>query len=213
MNEEWRDIVGFVGLYQVSNLGNVKSFINFPKGRFLKLTPRSRKRENEYLCVGLNNQLFSVHRLVAEAFVPKINGKNLVNHKDGNKKNNIISNLEWCSSKENNLHAFRTGLNKHRIQDFVVKKLTLAQKKDICNNLSLNTRQWAKKLKVPTSLISKIRKQNGIYSRKTFTQEQIIFIKSNPKLSSNFLAKKIGFVTSSVSRLRKKLFNNQQKFI
>jgi len=107
MNEEWRDVVGYEGLYQVSNLGRVKSLpeIGYYKTRFsrkgglLKLTPRSLKRErHSYLCVALHKQgqkVVSVHRLVAFAFLPKPQNKNLVNHKNGIKHDNCVNNLEW----------------------------------------------------------------------------------------------------------------------
>ncbi|MDN4646651.1 NUMOD4 domain-containing protein, partial [Arthrobacter sp. PsM3] len=70
MNEEWRDIVGYEGLYQVSSLGNIKSLPELKrtdgrfirKGEIMKLTPRSRKRQNEYLCVGINRKVYAVHR-------------------------------------------------------------------------------------------------------------------------------------------------------
>ncbi|MEJ7316913.1 HNH endonuclease, partial [Staphylococcus epidermidis] len=54
---------------------------------------------------------FYVHRLVAGAFIPKVEGKNYINHKDGNPRNNEVNNLEWCTIAENNLHAHRTELN------------------------------------------------------------------------------------------------------
>lgn len=174
MNEEWRDVFGYEGLYQVSNLGRVKSlpeekrndgrFVR--KGETMKLTPRSKKRKNEYLCVGMGGKLYSVHRVVAEAFLVKNKDKNLVNHKDGDKQNNKVENLEWSTSAENNRHAYITGLNKHRIQDFAIKKLTAEQKQEIINNIQKSCRALAKEFRVSGSLVSKIRRQNGIYSKR-----------------------------------------------
>lgn len=69
---------------------------------------------NGYYCVNLSIngkcKTFQVHRLIAKAFLPKPSEKNIINHKDGNKLNNRIDNLEWCTSKENMQHALMTGL-------------------------------------------------------------------------------------------------------
>ncbi len=109
MKEVYKDIVGFEGKYAVSNLGNVMS-LNYLNTRKKKvLTPV--KHHGGYLIVHLGaNKIKMVHTLVAEAFIPKCEGKKYVNHIDGNKHNNIVSNLEWVTSKENMNHAIRTGL-------------------------------------------------------------------------------------------------------
>lgn len=109
IEEEWRDIAGYDGKYQVSNLGRVKS-TNYRcagKEQTLKLLYR-----NGYLRVALykngkNNRL-TVHRLVAEAFIPNQNNLPQVNHKDENKLNNRVDNLEWCTAKYNNNYGTRT---------------------------------------------------------------------------------------------------------
>lgn len=107
MSEIWKDVKGYEGLYQVSNKGNVKSFY---KNRNLKPSKHSRG----YLVVSLfenhNRKQFFIHRLVAETFIDNVNHKEEVNHKDGNKTNNCVENLEWCTGSENRLHAYDTGL-------------------------------------------------------------------------------------------------------
>lgn len=111
MQEIWKDIKNYEGKYQVSNYGNVRS-LNFRKtglSKNLKLVIN----HNGYVQVGLFNKSIkstSVHRLVTEAFLDKIEGKEDINHKDGNKKNNHVNNLEWCNQKENSIHAAKTGL-------------------------------------------------------------------------------------------------------
>lgn len=107
MQEIWKDIINFPN-YQISNLGNVYSKKNY----------KIRKSfvSNGYLCIYLfkNGKRYrkKIHRLVAEAFIPNPNNLPIINHIDGNKMNNIVSNLEWCTSKQNTIHAYKTGLMK-----------------------------------------------------------------------------------------------------
>ena len=119
-NEEWRDVVGWEGLYQVSNLGRVKSLsrsIVYKDGR--EYAYPSKIIKNQKVSTGYRSVMFYgvngkkqyyVHRLVAETFIP--NPKNLcdVNHKDCCKTNNILINLEWCSRSDNIKHAYKNGL-------------------------------------------------------------------------------------------------------
>lgn len=105
LKEIWADIPNYEGEYQVSNYGRVK---NLSKGRILK----GHKTNRGYIQVELHGKVLVVHRLVAQAFIPNPQDKPQVNHIDGNKTNNHINNLEWCTNGENQIHAYRLGLNK-----------------------------------------------------------------------------------------------------
>ena len=101
--EIWKDIQGYEGLYQVSNLGRVRS-LNYKKTKtvkILKLT--SNTKGYLQLILHKNGEISSrkVHRLVAEAFIPNPDGLPQVNHKDENKQNNCVDNLEWCTNYYN----------------------------------------------------------------------------------------------------------------
>lgn len=108
MMEIWKDVGGYEGFYKISNNGNIKSMPRKgAKGGLLKLT----KDKNGYLCVGLNKngerKTFKVHRLVAATFIPNIYELSEVNHKDENKENNYVENLEWCDHTYNSNYGTR----------------------------------------------------------------------------------------------------------
>lgn len=115
MEEEWRDIKGYEGFYQVSNFGIVRSLdrlVTAKDNRKLHIrgvTLRLSKNRNGYLqvmlCKGNKPKHHRVHRLVAENFLPRVSYKPDVNHIDGNKSNNRITNLEWCNKSENMRHS------------------------------------------------------------------------------------------------------------
>ena len=118
MIEKWLPVIGYDGYYEVSNFGNVRSVRYDHNGQLIYsrlLKPAVKQRG--YLGVVLCKQGYTsnhlVHRLVAIAFLPNPNDLPEVNHKDGNKLNATVDNLEWCSSSENLHHAYNTGL-KHK---------------------------------------------------------------------------------------------------
>ena len=120
MKEIWKDIKGYENLYQVSNLGNIKS-----KERIIKRNNHNslikEKLLKKYIRAGYyavklyKNNIktnIPVHRIVAQNFLENKQNKPCINHKDGNKLNNNINNLEWCTYSENTLHAYKKGLEK-----------------------------------------------------------------------------------------------------
>lgn len=121
MNEIWRDVVRYEGIYEVSNYGRVRTHkakttftkkhgVRHWKQRYLKdKTPRGRDVRVALWKDGKPKD-FLVHRLVGFAFIPTVDGKNCINHIDGNPKNNYVDNLEWCDHKENQNHAFENDL-------------------------------------------------------------------------------------------------------
>ena len=114
-NEIWVDILGYEGLYQISNTGKVKS-----------LNYKSKKNYHRELVLDINRygyaqvhlsknghkKVYTVHRLVAKTFIPNPDNFPVINHIDGNKLNNIVSNLEWCTSSYNTKHAIKNNLIK-----------------------------------------------------------------------------------------------------
>ena len=119
--EIWKQIEGFEGFYEVSNLGRIKSLarprttkgggITYMPERILKQTVDKFGYCKVCLFKGGVRHYCKPHRLVAKAFIPNLDNKPEINHKDGNKENNSVSNLEWATPTENKRHAYATGLN------------------------------------------------------------------------------------------------------
>ena len=99
MTEIWKDIPGYEGLYQVSNLGQVRS-LKFGKIKILK-----QEDKNGYKRIQLKKKHFLVHRLVAICFIDNPLNYPIINHKDEDPSNNKIDNLEWCSIQYNNNYS------------------------------------------------------------------------------------------------------------
>lgn len=155
MNEEWRDIIGFEGRYQVSNLGRVRSFVD-SHGE-LRVTPVLRKTSLTHkgypyvsLTDGAKHYARCVHRLVARAFIPNPQELPCINHKDEDKANNCIDNLEWCTHKYNsNYGTLRERLSK-RLRG---RELTSEQRDRICSALVRDYKEHPeRKRKVSESL-------------------------------------------------------------
>ena len=128
--EEWRDIPGYESFYQVSNLGNVRS-IRFNKVRNMKSWDSHGYRAVE-LCINNNRYIVGVHQLVALAFIPNPENKPEVNHKDRNRSNNNVENLEWVTQSENVAHAYRNGVKPrptHQNQPFQKEILDIIENK------------------------------------------------------------------------------------
>ena len=124
-SEIWKNIKSYEGLYQISNLGNVRSLDRVIegggsqnkrklKGRVLKSSLKSNGYLGFTLCKEGSFKYVSGHRLVAENFLKNPHGLKQVNHIDGNKVNNEVTNLEWCNAFQNMKHAFESNLVDNR---------------------------------------------------------------------------------------------------
>lgn len=167
MQEIWKDIKGYEGLYQVSNFGEVKSlerpYINqygkygLKKEKILNKKivcfDKNKKEIQGYYAVNLSNKdrgkWKRLHIIVATAFLKNPENKKEINHKNGNKLDNRVENLEWVTHKENCLHAWKTGLHKNeeeRIRKIkeknkILKKITKDMILDIFKNCVFGDKQ------------------------------------------------------------------------
>lgn len=170
MTEEiWKSVVGYEGLYEVSNLGRVKSVSKIVKYRRWGATTEKKLNEkiikpsaSLYYHVTLSNDRikkdFLVHRLVAIAFLPNPESLPDLNHKDGNKLNPLLDNLEWVTKSENHKHAYRIGLKptgeKHHRAKYDDAKIL--QVRSDFNNGETNQKQLSIKHGLPHSYVNSI---------------------------------------------------------
>ena len=134
MKEIWKDIIGCEGYYQVSNFGRVKRLKRLTlrkngrllpvKEKFLKETKQKSGYLTSFLCIGKQQKTKYIHRLVAQAFIPNPENKPQVNHINGIKNDNRVENLEWCTNKENHIHAVKNKLKFVSGQENYNSKLT-----------------------------------------------------------------------------------------
>jgi hypothetical protein len=130
--DNWKNIKGYEGIYQINEYGLIKRLANSDRCSSDRLVKHKYKKNGyAFVCLSVNSKCkyFHVHRLVAIAFIENTYNKSQINHKDLNKTNNHISNLEWVTAKENNTHA-RTNI-----------KFKNGLKKGILNNLSYQIAQ------------------------------------------------------------------------
>lgn len=170
--EVWADIRGYEGSYQVSNKGRVKSLPRTVRngkygvikrvGQVLK----GRKKGDGYIAVRLSGTNKLVHRLVAEAFIPNPENKPYVNHINLNKSDNDVDNLEWCTHRENMIHARDMGVFEEaqvRGEEVKISKLTESAVRDIRLNFSVEGGKgnvyFAKKYGVSTVAVRLVRKK------------------------------------------------------
>lgn len=147
----WKAVKGYEGYYEVSDRGEVRSLdryiycndgtIHFIKGRIMRQSERLNKHRGGtgYMVVNLRKNhtsfIASVHKLVANAFIPNTYNLPTINHIDGNKHNNAVSNLEWVSYKDNNVHALVNNLRKPRgnaIRQYTIDGEFIAEYKSTC---------------------------------------------------------------------------------
>lgn len=153
MEEIWKDIKGYEGLYQISNLGRVKSI-----SRSIKLKKYTKISDDTIMKLDLNKSGYlyvslckngkykkcRVHRLVAEEFVDKPNGKNVVNHKDYNKTNNCSSNLEWVTNEENYDYLRKNMRKRHNVKTNTGERYISYSKKKNRYRITIDGKEYRK---------------------------------------------------------------------
>lgn len=188
-NEIWKELNGFEKEYYISNYGRV---LSLPKewtdtlGRVIKTDYRLMKlSDNGYgyktvrLTKNNSSRNYLVHRLVAQTFLEDRN--ECVNHKDGNKTNNHLDNLEWVSYKENNQHAHDNKLNNDCLKTFVFED-------DVLLNVFISINDASRRLNIPAQLISKYCNTNEVYkgrykffTKKDFDTKVVYFSRLSPE--------------------------------
>lgn len=170
--EIWKDIIGFEGIYQISDLGRVKSLERvimrsdgkpYPvRQRIIAVNKYFDSTGNGYLGVCLifkgKRKTKHIHRLMAESFLSNPNNHPQLNHIDGNKFNNVLSNLEWCTASENVKHAYRTGLKlPTRLSKTHLKEFEIREIKRLAKNKLMRQIDIAKKYKCSVATVSSIK--------------------------------------------------------
>ena len=182
MIEEWRDIKGYEGLYQVSNVGRVKSlkktitYVNGRKNDMKEKILSICSDKDGYGTLGLtkNKKRYNkkVHRLVAEAFVYNKDKKPDVNHINGVKRDNNFNNLSWCTKSENTKHAIKNGLWHPPIKkgvDSGRSTLTVEDVKNIRKSIGKTLKSLSIEFKTSSSVVHRIIKNKTYTDSKYYT--------------------------------------------
>lgn len=164
MQEEWKRLIynneDYGDFYLVSNLGRIKN----AKTGYIRKNTLDKKNGYYYMCLALGNRdsckIIKPHRAVAQAFIPNPNNLPDVNHKDGNKTNNNVNNLEWCTKQENIIHAYKNGLNptgeKSTSSKLTQEDVDFIRGNHVPRDCEFGSAALAKKYEVHPSTISKI---------------------------------------------------------
>lgn len=184
--EKWLPVVGYEGLYDISTFGRIRSYQfsgKMPKSGMRKIPKvlNAKVESNGYRRASLykNKKVSYVQlsRLVATAFLENKNNYPVVNHLDGCKSNDVVTNLEWCTASENVLHAFRTGLR---------KSPDSAERKKRSDGLKKAWKSW----------------ENGVYKGSSkLSKEQVLSIR-NDKRKQVDIAKAFSISQGAVSRIK-----------
>ena len=170
MEEQWKEIKGNREIYEVSNLGNVRTKDRegargkYVKGHVLK----QRDNSNGYPRCDMNidgkGKSYLVHRLVAQSFIPNPESKPDVNHKNGDKHDNSVKNLEWTTKSENEKHAWKTGLKRdtatkgelHGMHKLSKKDVEYIRENHVRNGGTMKTGELARMFNMSTQTITDI---------------------------------------------------------
>ena len=156
--EIWKDVPGYEGIYQVSNLGRIKSMSRIRVNGRAKILTKDKillsKTLNDYVKIGMTHKYVLAHRLIAKAFIPNPDNKPQVNHINGIKHDNRVENLEWVTASENAIHSSKNKLSKTGEKHWK-SKLSEKDIKDIRSS-KLKQCELAKIYNIKQSTISQI---------------------------------------------------------
>ena len=170
MNEQWKEIKGNREIYEVSNLGNVRTKDregargSNVKGHELMQHDNSNGYPRCNMNINGHSKSYLVHRLVAKLFISNPENKPDVNHKNGDKHNNSVDNLEWCTKSENEKHAWKTGLKHdvatkgelHGMHKLTRKDVEYIRKHHVRNGGTMKTSELARMFDVKPQTITEI---------------------------------------------------------
>lgn len=216
-HEIWREIADYNGDYLISIFGRVKSF---KQGKVIIRTPDLTRHGYSRLTLHnkANSRRYSVHRLVAEAFIPNVDNKPQINHIDTGKANNCVWNLEWVSQSENNLHAIQHGVAHSGITT-PNAKLTAEQVCVILSSYAPYDKKFgatglAKKFNVDVQIIFNVLsgrhyknvegrkyKPRSYISEETRSEIRHTYIKGDKNFGTHALARKFGVSRKTIANI------------